>query len=380
MILPVIGSRLGDVQYGLVITLVSLSTLLSQPFGNVLNNIRLLTNIDYEKKQIEGDFNILLLGAVVINACMMIVGTIYYEGAFSFSSVLFMILLSCLNLTREYLIVSFRITLNYKAILINNVILGIGYGLGLLVFWITGYWPFIYIVGSALSLLYIMRHSILLKEKLTRTPLFKKTTYKSFILFLSTFMKNVLIYADKLLIFPLIGPAAVSVYYTATILGKIISMAITPVSSVMLSYLARMEKMKRQHFFYVLFLSLVIGVIGYFVTVLISHPVLQFLYPKWAEESMKLIPITIATAMIDMMASTIHPIVLRFNHMNWQMVISATNVIIYMVGVILFYHLYGLMGFAIGGLAASIVKVLLMISIYLLNDFKKKQVKTSAGA
>lgn len=380
VILPVIGTRVGDVEYGLIITLVSLSTLLSQPFGNVLNNIRLLTHKEYEDHGVSGDFNILLAGAILINACMMVIGTIYYAGSDSFLNVGMMIILSCLTLTREYVIVTFRITLNYKAILMNNIILGIGYLAGMLVFWLTGYWQSIYIIGSALSLIYVMRHSSLLKEKLTRTPFFKQTTYKSIILFISVFMKTILNYGDKLLLFPLLGPATVSVYYSATVLGKIISMAITPVSSVMLSYLAKMEKMKMKQFLSVLSITFVVGVIGYFVTFWISGPVLQWLYPKWAEESLRLIPITTATAIMEVMCGVIHPIVLRFNHMNWQIVISGTNVIIYLTGVLILYHFYGLVGFSIGILAAGLFKLLLMISIFVSNDLKKEQSKRSADA
>lgn len=380
IILPIIGVKLGDEQYGLVITLISLSTLLSLPLGNVLNNVRLLTNNDYEKDNMIGDFNILLLGAVTINAIMIFFGTFYYEGDFLFISIVLMVILSCFNLVREYLIVSFRITLNYKAILVNNIILAMGYLLGLSVFYITGYWQLIYIVGSALSLVYILRHTDLLKEKLIRTSFFKKTTYKTFILFISSFMKTILNYADKLLIFPLLGPAAVSIYYTATILGKIITLAISPISAVMLSYLTKMEKMKLQHFLSVIFFSLIFGVIGYFFTVLISSPVLHFLYPSWAKESMKLIPITTATAIMEMMSSAIHPIVLRFNNINWQFVISVMNLMVYMVGIYIFYQIYGLIGFAIGVLIASIFKFLLSIAVYLFNYSKNEDMKVSTGA
>lgn len=373
IILPIIGNKLGDAQYGLVITLVSLSTLLSQPFGSVLNNIRLLTYTEYEKNNITGDFNILLLGAIIINSFTMIFGTIYYEGTFSFISIVLILILSCFDLIRQYSIVSFRIKLNYKAIVINNFILGIGYLLGLVLFLITGYWQFIYILGSALSLYYIMRNSNLLKEKLTRTQYFKITTYKSSVLLLSSFMGNILLYADKLLIFPLLGPTAVSIYYTATLLGKIISMAITPISSVMLSYLAKMEKMKVKNFIYVISFTLIVGVIGYFATILISSPVLNFLYPNWAKKSMELIQVTTATAIIGMIGSVINPIILRFNNVNWQIIISGTNLIVYIICVVIFYNLYGLIGFSIGVLLASIFKLLLMISIYIFN-YRKNSV------
>lgn len=366
--LPVVGAILGGDQYGLVVTLISLFTLLSLPFGNVLNNIRLLSDNEYKQKDITGDFNALLAGSIIISSFMMILGTVYYQGAFSLVSIILMVTISCLNLLREYLLVSFRLKLNYKGILINNIILGIGYLTGTLVFYLTGYWQLIFIFGSGLSLFYIIRNSNLLKETFTLTNLFKKTRYKSLILFISSFFKTMLSYADKLLLFPLLGPTAVSIYYTATILGKIISMMITPINGVILSYLTRMEKMRSNNFIYIIVIIGVVGVIGYFTTILISHPLLYFLYPNWAAESMELIYITTASAIIGVMSSLLQPFNLRFNNINWQLLISGANVVVYIISVFMFYNLYGLIGFCIGILVANVFKLGLMISIFIFNN------------
>jgi O-antigen/teichoic acid export membrane protein len=372
IILPVIAARLGDTQYGLTITLVSLFTLFSHPFGNVLNNIRLLQNNEYERNNITGDFNVLLAASLAISTIIMVFGTIYYEGVISLVSIVLIIIISGLNLMREYLIVIFRITLNYKAILFNNVLLGVGYSVGLLLFYATEYWQLIYICGSVLSLVYITKNTNLLKEKLVKTTLFRTTTYKSVILFLSSFMKTALTSADKLLLFSLLGPTAVSIYYSSTVLGKIISMGITPISSVMLSYLARMEKVRFKSFIFIVSFAGIVCIVGYFVCVLISKPLLSLLYPAWADESMKLIYVTTATAIFGVMSSVIHPLILRFNNVNWQMVISGTNLVVYILCGLVFYKLYGLIGFCFGLLTASIVKLLMMIIIFMFSYHKGK--------
>lgn len=367
IVLPIFGRELGDTQYGLVVTLVSLYTLLSLPFGNVLNNMRLLLNKDYEQNKVTGDFNVLLTGSIIISSLILMLGTIYYEGTFSIISISLIIIISCINILREYLIVSFRINLNYKAILINSLILGIGYIFGIIVFYITDYWQSTFILGSGLSLFYITRNSNLLKESFVTTNLFKVTTYKSIVLFCSIFLKNTLSYADKLLLFPLLGPTTVSIYYTATILGKIISMMITPINGVMLSYLTKTEKIRIRNFILIIVLTVIVGVIGYFVTILVSHSLLYFLYPNWAAESMELIYITTASAILEVMSSVIQPFILRFNNINWQWLISITNVFVYTICAFLFYDLYGLVGFCIGILVANVFKLILMILIFIIN-------------
>lgn len=375
--LPIIGAKLGDEQYGLVVTLISLFTLLSFPFGNVLNNIRLLLDKEYEQKEITGDFNALLAGSVIVSAFVTIVGTVYYEGSFSFISIIFMVIISSLNLLREYLIVTFRIKLNYKAILVNNIILGIGYSIGTILFYLTGYWYLVYIIGSGLSLIYITKNSNLLKESFVITKLFKKTTYKSLVLFCSSFLRTILSYADKLLLFPLLGPKAVSIYYSATIIGKMISMAITPVNSVILSYLTRIEKMKIKTFIYIILIMSIVGGIGYIVIVQLSYPILNILYPNWAAESMNLVYITAASAIIGIISSVIQPFNLRFNNINWQLFISGTNVVIYIICAYIFYSLYGLLGFCFGILIANSLKLFMMLAIFVFNYRKQNEKKAT---
>lgn len=376
--LPIVGIKLGEVEYGIVVTLISLYTLLSFPIGNVLNNIRLIQHNEYRENNINGDFNVLLVIGILISSFIVSLGTVYYEGSFSAINIIFMIMITILNLAREYLIVYFRIHLNYKAILLNNVILGIGYLFGILIFYFTGYWQLIFLLGVSFSFIYIARNTNLLKEKFSITKLFKATTYKSFILFISIFLKNILSYADKLLLFPLLGPTAVSIYYASTILGKTISMGITPLNSVVLSYLVRMEKLKLKSFIFTIIYTILIGVVGYIAVIVISPFVLNVLYPLWADESLELIYVTTASAIIGVLSGVINPFILRFTNINYQIVISATNVILYIVFTILFYNMYGLLGFCIGVLIANILKFVLMIFIFVYNYHRnnKKEMET----
>lgn len=376
IIFPLLANKLGNNDYGLFVTLVGLFTLVSHPFGNSLNNVRLLQNNEYKKKNIQGDFNLLLLWSLVINSVLIIAGTLYYEKSLSLLSIILIATISSMNLIRGYLIVAFRLTLNYKAILLNNLILILGYTIGFFLFIITNYWQFIYACGYFLSLIYIIKNSSLVSEKVEKTPLFKGTAYKNFILFVSSFLQSSLSYADRLLLFPLLGPQAVSVYYSAAILGKIISMGVGPISSVMLSYLAKMEKIKMKSFFYLLTFIAIVGMLGYFICIILSRPILEILYPNWVEESMDLIYITTATAIFNVMSSVINPLILRFKNINWQILIGGVNFSIYIIGIIVFYNLYGLVGFCFGILIASIIKLLLMIFVFVFN-LNKNNVKVN---
>jgi O-antigen/teichoic acid export membrane protein len=299
----------------------------------------------------------------------MIIGTICYEGYVSFIRIFFIVLYSGFTLIREYLIVSFRLNLNYKAILLNNLILAFGYFVGLIFFDVAGYWQIIYVFGSGLSLLYTIKKSNLINERFQITTLFRTTLYKSFILFISSMVNSIMNYADKLILFPLLGPRSVAVYYSATIMGKIIAMAITPISGVLLSYLAKIDKVSFKKFISILSSIIIIGVGGYFVIIVISDTVLKLLYPNWASESLELIYITTATAIVGVVSSVIHPIILRYNHINWQIIINSINLLVYIFAILIFYKYYGLIGFCMGVLVSSIIKLLIMIFAFVYSNY-----------
>lgn len=368
--LPFIGFRLGEEDYGFIVTVISLYSLFSFPFGNVLNNIRLLYDAEYKKMRVSGDFNFLLATSLFLSTLSMIFGMYYFVENFSLLSLLSILLISSLNLVREYLIVYFRLHLDFKAIMYNNYLLGIGYIYGTYLFELTGKWQFIFLLGYGFSLFYIIKKSDLVFEPLVFTKLFKKTTYNSTILLISSLLKNLLNYADKLLIFPFLGPAAVSIYYSSTLIGKILSMIITPVNGVILSYLVKYERFSNKRFILILFATGIVGVIGYVLSIVISPFVLHLLYPIWAEESLHYIFVTTATAIVGLICSVVSPFVLKFTHLNWQLLINGSNVLVYVISSIYLYQQYGLMGFCIGILISNVYQLFLMVGIFLFKNKK----------
>ena len=370
LILPGIGNTLGQVKYGAIVTLLSLTTLIAFPLGNALNNVRLIQCKEYEDKRLSGDFNLLLLISVAADAVFTLAGCIYYASKETKLDIVLIIIITILTLAREYYTVAFRLILNYKAILVNNIILAAGYSLGYLLFVYSHIWEFIYIIGTLFSLIYIFFKTDLPKEPLKKTELFRGTFNKDLVLILSSFMGQAVNYADRLLLFPLLGAAAVSVYYSATIFSKIISMGISPISSVMLSYFAKMEKFSRKYFYSLLLISALFGIAGFGICILISKPLLFYFYPKWAAQSMPLVYVTAATAIFSAIASIINPVILKFCNINWQIVIAAVKMVLYVGFALLFFEFYGLMGFCIGIFIATVVDLLLKIIIFM---FKTKK-------
>lgn len=368
VILPFVGKKVSADEYGLIVTLLALLNVVPATLGNALNNIRLLHRKEYEDNNCTGDYPILLLYEIVINAVVVILISVYYgKSLYSFNAIHYLLLVgvSILWLCREYFIVEYLLNLKYLSILINNIVLGIGYGIGTVLFLSFGYWELIYLIGYLFSMVYILLTTNIWKEKLIKTPLLKQTSKENVVYVIACLLYRLTSYADKMLLFPIIGGALVSVYYTATLSSKVISLLITPISSVMLAYLSRMgDKKGAKSFKQVLKIGSIICFIGYFACLLLSKPILKILYPQFYMDALRYIPITTVTIVINVLISLLNPFILRYLSMKWQLVINALTVVAYVGLSLLFFLIWGLMGFCVGCMLSSVLKIVSMLLIY----------------
>ncbi len=365
VIYPLISQDVTVEGYGMMVTVISLLTVISNTLGNTLNNIRLLNDGKYKKKRIVGDFNQLLLRESIIS--LIIVGSfsIVLFRQISLIEFLMIEVIGMLMVFHSYFIVDFRLKLDYNAIVWNNVQLALGYFVGYLTFFLTGIWELVYLFGYGFSLIYIFRKTKLWREPLLKTIYWHEILKDTFLLLISGVLGSLLNYSDKIIIYPMIGAEAVTIYYIATLLGKLVSMVIGPINSVMLSYIVKLKQISNKILTLILCSAVMIAVVGYIICLTFGEVVLKYIYPQHFSEVVKYMPITSATAMIMMLISVLYPFVLKFCKMKWQVIIDATSLICYVCLGVAFYQFYGLYGFCIGVLAAFLIKFFIMFIIFI---------------
>lgn len=375
LVLPRIAIVVGDESYGLIVTLVALLSVVPSTFGNVLNNIRLLHNESYIEKDECGDFNILLLISEVL--CTFIVFTFswLYLGGINIKNIILLIAASVLWLARDYYVVVFRIRLNYYFIFLDNCILSVGHIIGWRLFVATGDWQLVYIIGYAASLTFIITQSALWKEPLERTGLFYIVTKESIILMVANVLNRLMTYADKLLLYPLLGGAMVSIYYAASIFAKIAALAITPITSVILSYISKMKKRPDSVFKITMAVGIFVCAIVYVACLVVAKPVLTLIYPQFVDEAIVYIPITSAAMVFITLSTIINPFILKFYDINWQIKINAVSLVFYVVSSYCLLKALGLLGFCIGVALTNLIKTLYLIYVY---TKRSNDVSTSA--
>ena len=74
LILPGIAAKDGETAYGMIVTLLGVITIGSETVGNSLNNTRLLQQLTYEQRGVEGDFNRILIYGCFADIIIVSVG------------------------------------------------------------------------------------------------------------------------------------------------------------------------------------------------------------------------------------------------------------------------------------------------------------------
>lgn len=370
IIYPRLAQKLGGDKYGLMLTIYSIWIMISNSLGNVLNNIKLLKNPQYEELGENGDIEYLLRQWLGAGSAIVFIVIWVYCGKFNATHIILGTMTAACIFLKAYLEVGFRLKLNYKAIVINSIVLGIGFCIGTGLFELTKCWEFVFFTGYLLSVIFCAGKTRLLKVKACKTTMYREVSRDSYFLVISSIISNCINYADKLILYPLMGGTAVSIYYTATILGKITGMLTGPINSVILSYISRWDNSKSKYFVRILGLGIVVISIGYVFTLLLARPVLGILFPQWVDEVMRIIPITTATVMLTVLASILQPFILKFCNIYWQIIISGVGSAAYFISALILWRIYGLTGFCIGTVIGVTVKIIIMVTVYFLRAIK----------
>ncbi|MDO4183260.1 MAG: hypothetical protein Q4E12_06625 [Coriobacteriia bacterium] len=363
VVLPLMAADMDPDAYGLALTLISMISFCPSTLGNVINNIRLLHNTGGKGSERQSDYSVIALAMAIVGALASCAFTIAYEGGVGLSTLL-MLVIGFAVVVREYLIVAYRLNLNFKAILLNNICMAVGYFAGYGLFLLCGFWELVYLTGNVASLVYVFLTTTLWKEPFAVSPKLKELISEALLLLASGLLGRATTYADRMVLYPLMGGQFVAVYYVATLFGKMLSMVINPINSVVLSYVSRLSKKSDRMFWYSLAGGACGCVVVFVLTMLLARPVLGFLYPAYVDEAMGYVWIVTIASCFAVLTTILNPYILKFFSIKWQPALSGLFCLVYFLCCLGFLSLFGPMGFCAGVLLAEVVKLVLQIVIY----------------
>lgn len=365
IVYPLIASKLGAELNGRFQVALALNYFAISITVTILVNVRLLNQKKYDAAGVKGDFNIFLLIFAAINSLVIIGGSLFYDhGSFTVLDLLLSVVVVLLFTYHDYILVQYRVELRFRNILINNILLCIGYLIGLAVmYYVLPQWQMVFIVPYAITAVYDYCHTDYIKEPVKKTPLFKDTA-NLFLVYLGTgLIGTVLTYGDKLILYPMMDGTTVSIYTTAGLIGKMLAILTTPMSSFLFAYIVKINT-KKFHFRWSYFWIMAVGsILLYFGCIIISGPMLRFLYPDWAEESLAYVSLTAASGVLGLIGSIVNLPVMSFCRRKWQIIKGAITTATHLAICFPMLYFFGLRGYLIGGLINSVFGLLLTVFV-----------------
>ena len=132
IVYPLYAKRYTADEYGNILTAIGVVNLLWAVFGNCLNNTRLVLNKNQNVNNESGTYNPLM---IIIGFTGSVIGGIivFLMGYKSIISIALFCATAGVGILRAYLIVIYRLKLDYKSQMITNAIVSCGYIFGVLI-------------------------------------------------------------------------------------------------------------------------------------------------------------------------------------------------------------------------------------------------------
>lgn len=369
IIYPMIARKLGSEANGLFLSLLALNYFAINVTASVLVNVRMIQHEKYEKEGYKGDYNVMLLCFAAVNILLIVFGSCFYSnGRVSCIDLFLSMIVVLLFLFHDYIYVQYRIELKFNKILVNNVLICAGYIIGLLaIYFVAPYWQFVFIAAYLLTFVYDMFNTTYIREPIKITPFFTDTVKQYFVLMGATLLNITVTYGDRLLLYPLLDGTSVSIFSSAQLIGKMMQMLSTPIASFVLAYLVKEQEIHIRIKLKYIMLGSVTLIALYVGCIIVSYPMIRFLYPAWAEESLEYVGLTAINGIVLMICTIANVFVLKFCNNKYQIIKSTVYLISYLGLSFSLARIIGLWGFCLGNFIASVCQLVFLIYVLLKN-------------
>lgn len=234
---PSLHAVMSDQIFGNMLTLLSVISIIASSFGSAANYSRMLAST--KNKAYSSDYlNFLFLtGFLCIPVLFIVLNTL---EDFSIRTAVLYSLLMFVSLLRYYCDVEYRLHLDYRKYFLFYASVACGYIVGLFIFRSAEQWYNILIIGEVGAILFAATTSPLFKDySISKSEVCQVNRAGWIQLSLSNLISAGVLNADRIIIRYLIDGEAVTMFYVATLLGKVISMISTPLNGVIIGYITK---------------------------------------------------------------------------------------------------------------------------------------------
>ena len=357
LINPTLNNWMGEAAFGNYQSVFAVVSIMGTTFGVAANYSRMVRS--REKKDTNGDYNVFL--TVIAVLCVAVAaGTLLVYKSFNAAHFILLSVLTVATVLRYYGDVNYRMKLNYKGFFVYYAIITAGYCLGLLLFkFVSPVWMITILAGEVAAVLFVFFNGDIFKGKnlLTRSEHFGGTMKSVGVLSATNLLSAVAQQSDKIILGLAMGGEAVTTFYVATLLGKVISLLTTPLNGVLIGYLTKYEgKLTRKMIAVFALVLLGLGLIALLGCFIASEIFVKLFYPDVYADAEQYFFIASAGQVFYFISNCLMTVILRVASEKYQMYINMIYVAIYAATVIPLTMSFGIWGMAIALLITNGLK------------------------
>lgn len=348
LINPMLNKWMGEDSFGNYQSIIAVVSIMGTTFGVAANYSRMVRARD--KKDTNGDYNIFL--TVISVLCIAVsAGTLIVFESFNPAHFIMLTVLMIATVLRYYGDVNYRMKLNYKGFFVYYAIITAGYCLGLLLFkFVSQQWMLTIIAGETAAVLFVLWNGDIFKGKnlLKKSENFGGTMKSVGVLSATNLLSAIAQQSDKIILNIALSGEAVTTFYVATLLGKVVSLLTTPLNGVLIGYLTKYEgKFTKKMFAVFAVVLLGIGVVALGGCYIASEIFVKLFYPDVYADAHQYFLLANAGQIFYFISNCLMTVILRIASEKYQMYINIVYIVIYAVTVIPLTISLGIQGMAI---------------------------------
>ncbi|MBO4456797.1 MAG: hypothetical protein J5802_03690 [Butyrivibrio sp.] len=370
---PRLNAQMGKAAMGIVLFFTSVVSTMSMGFGTAASYSRMMAKKDREEKN--GDYNIFLLMicAIAVPVTLISISTAKVaDGVSDVKSAGFFVaffVLTIATVFRYYADVQYRMTIRFKDYFIFFSFTSLGYVLGLLLYPVTKSWILVFLLGELFGIGFTVASGNIFRAPFfEKSKFFKENIKSAWYISGSNLVGALILNSDRLLLTPFAGPVKTTVYYTASLMGKVVAMITTPLNGIVISYLINYKvKMDKKRFGIIGVAFLGATVIGAVACCVASMIFVRLFYPLVYDEASKYFFVANLGQMLYFISGSLMVVLLAFTKEKLQFVINLIYGIIFAVVLVPVTYLWGLGGYAYGLVVVNAVRFIIVILIGIKN-------------
>ena len=367
LLYPSISKALGEDAFGDVLSMLAVVSVLATAIGTGVNYARMVA--ETKGRSANGEFNLFLFISMIYVAGISVGASVLIlkEKGVLFN-VLF-IVLSVLSVLRYYGDVEFRLKVNFFRFFVYYVLIAIGYvgGSFLVRFNVFGgsySWVIAIILGEALAVGFVCVTGDIFRGRnvLKPSPFAKENVNTAMFLLATNLINALALQGDKILLQIFRQGSDVTVFYVATLVGKIVALLTTPLNGVIIGYLARYKgKFTKKFFATATLIAVVVMAVFTAGSVLASHIFVRLIYPDIYANASPYFIFANAGQIVYFTAGTMMVIVLRFVHEKYQLIINTGYAVLFVAALVPLTMYGGIWGITWGLLGVNAVRFIAVV-------------------